>query len=661
MLHHPSSLEWASTTPTQHHQQQQHLLQKTPSRNSRTPLSLAPPVLKRPLCVENDRSCLGTLYIQRTEEMEPFWDQIWESCPDVLVGEEDVGIPRHTKWTQVGSTPFQAQVELCTLFHPSLQGLVFPLRNGLELRVQGTPGLSPSNRLRMHLQLCLMQRRVTVVLDLDHTLVHATSNFDESVSDHGLSQSPSSEDLHVLELHHPASPSSSTNSVGGPSAPSLTSLMPMDSLRFLEEDEDSPPSTPRSKRPGTPPSCESLPPLWGFFANVSSYDPSFTAVGGSPAAGNGSKSSLPNASLGTGAAVNSTAVVVADSCYSSPPIDEGSSMCALPSSAVASGADEASGAERYPSPLPASSSTAGHCAKETILVKVRPGARELISWLKSMSGCVDVVVCSAGVRAYVEAVVNLFDGQRQLIKHVFAREDLRQSQHPLHTSSSIKDLSSLGLPLSIHSTIILDDRPDVWIQHHNVLRVEPFVHFECDKDACEAAVAACMHSGMVGSGYAGSMQEALSLLSQFVAAWKHADRPDCFSWVSFMDRWSNCPSPSANHANAFPVSPSCFAPLFAPLAQQQQQQQQHHQQQQQLVHSKSCGAESWDSIAFSSFLGGHHGSAGIGGGVSGGAFLSSHSNSPFPFLSPVLEGGLMRPVPSVSDMDGLWWSSTSTQ
>ena len=39
----------------------------------------------------------------------------------MLVGEEDVGIPRHTKWTQVGSTPFQAQVELCTLFHPSLQ------------------------------------------------------------------------------------------------------------------------------------------------------------------------------------------------------------------------------------------------------------------------------------------------------------------------------------------------------------------------------------------------------------------------------------------------------------------------------------------------------------------------------------------------------------
>mgnify|MGYP007113758590 FL=1 len=36
-----------------------------------------PPVLKRPLCVENDRSCLGTLYIQRTEEMEPFWDQMY--------------------------------------------------------------------------------------------------------------------------------------------------------------------------------------------------------------------------------------------------------------------------------------------------------------------------------------------------------------------------------------------------------------------------------------------------------------------------------------------------------------------------------------------------------------------------------------------------------
>ena len=109
---------------------------------------------------------------------------------------------------------------------------------------------------------------------------------------------------------------------------------------------------------------------------------------------------------------------------------------------------------------------------EPIVLSVRPGTRALLSWLSSMHETVDVMVCSAGCRAYVDAVVDLLDPGRSVIRHTVSRESLH-GLLPFTTvfptaitpaasvTSCVKDLRRLGVHLHTASAVVLDDRPDV--------------------------------------------------------------------------------------------------------------------------------------------------------------------------------------------------------
>lgn len=441
-----------------------------------------PRIVNRPFCVEDHRTYFGRLSVQCPSDLEVvLWDSIAESFPDVLVAEECAPCIPPASREAVSVSGF---LDVSVPFTPNLQGLCIALRNGFELQILQSPSPSSasssssptfSSQARLPLQFRLVRRRVTVVLDLDHTLVHATSDFDEKASKCAVASK--SEDVHLLELHHGTKREDSN-------------ALPVD----LD-------------------CCESLPPLWG---NSTSAASTTGAVGCSNAV---SQASSSNANL--------------HDCSAS--------------------------------------------ARETILVKVRPGARELISWLSGMSNAIEVVVCSAGVRTYVEAVVDIFDPKRALIKHVFSRENLRPvdifdpmqwswsvcpgampsmgvpsgCSYPPSSTACLKDMNVLGIRWNPRSTVILDDRPDVWIQCQNVLRVEAFVHFESDKDVVDAAQAACLYSGRTGSGFVGSLAEAQKLLMQFVSAWRAADRPDCFSWVSFVERLPDIVSPLFNMFSSF--------------------------------------------------------------------------------------------------------------
>mgnify|MGYP001338893968 CR=1 FL=1 len=130
-------------------------------------------------------------------------------------------------------------------------------------------------------------------------------------------------------------------------------------------------------------------------------------------------------------------------------------------------------------PLPIKS-TAAHIIRldgHNMYVHIRPGARQLLQFLKRLHPFVRLAVWTAGIKLYAARVLDLLMPEwRTHLYFVRSRGDCVSRRVNNRESALLKDLRHLGIPA--HRLILVDDNDDHYRFNVNngyrVLRAPPF-------------------------------------------------------------------------------------------------------------------------------------------------------------------------------------------
>src|SRR5665648_108010 len=113
----------------------------------------------------------------------------------------------------------------------------------------------------------------------------------------------------------------------------------------------------------------------------------------------------------------------------------------------------------------------------TFYIKFRPGIQEFLSRVRKI--CHTLNIYTHATREYAKFIIDLLDPSGKLFDIVYtASDEPNRDKYVIAQKKDLRRLYNLVDGDRLKHVLILDDKPQVWVQHHQVISIFPYVFFD---------------------------------------------------------------------------------------------------------------------------------------------------------------------------------------